>query len=100
MGILLTLLFPHDSAIHFIFSFPFLHFFLVLHIAHVFHFLTVSKLLCQKVKAENPIFSVLLGKNFCFCQDGKRSILTCWIQGTVNLIVMVQLFGFFFCESI
>jgi len=80
MGILVTSRFPRDIAIHFVFSLSFLHFFLVSHISHVFHFLTVSKLLCQKVKAENPIFSVLLGKNFCFWQDGKRSILTCWIQ--------------------
>ena len=56
----LHLLLLHDSAIHFIFSVSFLHFFLVLLISHVFHFLTV----CQKVKAENPNFSVLLGKNF------------------------------------
>jgi hypothetical protein len=64
MGILVALRLLHDSAIHFIFSLSFLHFFLVLLTSHVFHFLTVSKLLCQKVKAENPIFSVLLGKNF------------------------------------
>jgi hypothetical protein len=60
MGILVPLRLLHDSAIHFIFSLSFLHFFLVLLISHVFHFLTV----CQKVKAENPNFSVLLGKNF------------------------------------
>ena len=82
MGILVALRLLHDSAIHFIFSLSFLHFFLVLLISHVFHFLTVSKLLCQKVKAENPNFSVLLGKNFCFWQGGKRIILTCWIQSS------------------
>jgi UDP-N-acetyl-D-mannosaminuronic acid transferase (WecB/TagA/CpsF family) len=60
MGILVALRLLHDSAIHFIFSLSFLHFFLVLLISHVFHFRTV----CQKVKAENPNFSVLLGKNF------------------------------------
>ena len=60
MGILVALRLLHDSAIHFIFSLSFLHFFLVLLISHVFHFLTV----CQKVKAENPNFSVFPGKNF------------------------------------
>lgn len=50
----------HDSAIHFIFSLSFLHSFLVLLISHVFHF----RIVCQKVKAENPNFSVLLGRNF------------------------------------
>jgi hypothetical protein len=55
-----ALRFPRGIAIHFIFSLSFLHYFLVLLISHVFHFLTV----CQKVKAENPNFSVLLGRNF------------------------------------
>jgi predicted Holliday junction resolvase-like endonuclease len=76
MGILVALRLLHDSAIHFIFSLSFLHFFLVLLISHVFHFRTV----CQKVKAENPNFSVYWAKTFCFWHSGKRSILTCWIQ--------------------
>jgi hypothetical protein len=78
MGILVALRLLHDSAIHFIFSLSFLHFFLVLHISHVFHFLTVSKLLCQKVKAENPNFSVLLGKN--------SSLLPEWEAEYINMM--------------
>ena len=75
-GNLRGLRFLHGSAILFFFCRLFSHFFLVLFISHVFHFRTV----CQKVKAENSNFSVLLGINRLFPQTGKRSILPCWIQ--------------------
>ena len=90
----------HDSAIHFIFSLSFLHFFLVFLISHVFHFLTV----CQKVKAENPNFSVLLGKNFLLLAEWEAE----YINMLDSKIVLPRSTNvpkrahrqFFFCESV